>query len=129
MRLGVCIPRRLTLWAISTELREQYTVRYASAGGMRPHQIRVEGRAGIEVRAPKWAGTATSDFGRLSQHIEPAADGELRLAKSRFFACLRPGNQRLMADLKANFIDGTLKHQVFVETPSAKGSHLCQRLR
>ncbi len=49
--------------AISTELREQYTVRYASAGGMRPHQIRVEGRPGIEVRAPKWAGSATPDYG------------------------------------------------------------------
>jgi von Willebrand factor type A domain len=42
--------------SISAELREQYTVRYASAGGARPHQIRVEGsRPGVEVRAPKWA--------------------------------------------------------------------------
>jgi VWFA-related protein len=47
--------------SISAELREQYTVRYASAGGARPHQIRVEGsRPGIEVRAPKWAGSAGS---------------------------------------------------------------------
>jgi Ca-activated chloride channel homolog len=44
--------------SISAELREQYTVRYASAGGARPHQIRVEGsRPGVEVRAPKWAGS------------------------------------------------------------------------
>jgi len=49
--------------AISAELREQYTVRYASSGGMRPHQIRVEGRPGIEVRAPKWAGASASDYG------------------------------------------------------------------
>jgi VWFA-related protein len=49
--------------SISAELREQYTVRYASAGGARPHQIRVEGlRPGIEVRAPKWAGNGTSGF-------------------------------------------------------------------
>jgi Ca-activated chloride channel homolog len=48
---------------ISAELREQYTVRYASAGGARPHQIRVEGlRPGMEVRAPKWAGNGTSGF-------------------------------------------------------------------
>jgi Ca-activated chloride channel family protein len=47
--------------SISAELREQYTVRYASAGGARPHQIRVEGsRPGVEVRAPKWAGNAGS---------------------------------------------------------------------
>jgi VWFA-related protein len=47
--------------SISAELREQYTVRYASAGGGRPHQIRVEGsRPGIEVRAPKWADSAGS---------------------------------------------------------------------
>ena len=47
--------------SISAELREQYTVRYASAGGARPHQIRVEGsRPGIEVRAPKWAGSGGS---------------------------------------------------------------------
>jgi VWFA-related protein len=50
--------------AISVELREQYTVRYASAGGDRPHQIRVEGmRDGMEVRAPKWTGNSASDFG------------------------------------------------------------------
>ncbi len=49
--------------AISAELREQYTVRYASAGGMRAHQIRVEGRPGIEVRAPKWAGASAADYG------------------------------------------------------------------
>ena len=49
--------------SISAELREQYTVRYASAGGARPHQIRVEGlRPGMEVRAPKWAGNGTSGF-------------------------------------------------------------------
>jgi VWFA-related protein len=49
--------------SISAELREQYTVRYASAGGARPHQIRIEGlRPGIEVRAPKWAGNGTSGF-------------------------------------------------------------------
>ena len=29
--------------SISAELREQYTVPYASAGGARPHQIRLEG--------------------------------------------------------------------------------------
>jgi Ca-activated chloride channel family protein len=47
--------------SISAELREQYTVRYASAGGARPHQIRVDGlRPGMEVRAPKWAGNGTS---------------------------------------------------------------------
>jgi hypothetical protein len=47
--------------SISAELREQYTVRYASAGGAQPHQIRVEGlRPGMEVRAPKWAGNGTS---------------------------------------------------------------------
>ena len=47
--------------SISAELREQYTVRYASAGGSRPHQIRVEGvRPGVEVRAPKWATDAGS---------------------------------------------------------------------
>jgi Ca-activated chloride channel homolog len=47
--------------SISAELREQYTVRYASAGGARPHQIRVEGsRPGVEVRAPKWAADAGS---------------------------------------------------------------------
>jgi Ca-activated chloride channel homolog len=47
--------------SISAELREQYTVRYASAGGARPHQIRVEGsRPGVEVRAPKWASDAGS---------------------------------------------------------------------
>ncbi len=44
--------------SISTELRQQYTVRYASAGGARAHQIRVEGtRPGIEVRAPRWVGS------------------------------------------------------------------------
>jgi len=49
---------------ISAELRAQYTVRYASAGGARPHQIRVDGlRPGIEVRAPKWAGNGASEFG------------------------------------------------------------------
>ena len=49
--------------SISAELREQYTVRYASAGGARPHQIRVEGsRPGMEVRAPKWAVNGTSGF-------------------------------------------------------------------
>jgi VWFA-related protein len=49
---------------ISNELRAQYTVRYESSGGMRPHQIRVEGRPGIEVRAPRWAGGASStDYG------------------------------------------------------------------
>jgi VWFA-related protein len=49
---------------ISAELRQQYSVRYASAGGARPHQIRVEGtRDGMEVRAPKWTGTGASDFG------------------------------------------------------------------
>jgi VWFA-related protein len=49
--------------SISTELREQYTVRYASAGGARPHQIRVEPlRPGMEVRAPKWAGDGTNGF-------------------------------------------------------------------
>jgi VWFA-related protein len=47
--------------SISAELREQYTVRYASVGGTRPHQIRVEGsRPGIEVRAPKWADSTGS---------------------------------------------------------------------
>jgi Ca-activated chloride channel family protein len=47
--------------SISAELREQYTVRYASAGGARPHQIRVDGlRPGMEVRAPKWTGNGTS---------------------------------------------------------------------
>ncbi len=49
---------------ISNELREQYTVRYASAGGGRPHQIRVEpARDGMEVRAPKWTGGSASDYG------------------------------------------------------------------
>jgi len=47
--------------SISAELREQYTLRYASAGGARPHQIRVDGlRPGMEVRAPKWAGNGAS---------------------------------------------------------------------
>jgi Ca-activated chloride channel homolog len=47
--------------SISSELREQYTVRYASAGGDRAHQIRVEStRPGLEVRAPKWAGADSS---------------------------------------------------------------------
>jgi hypothetical protein len=50
--------------AISAELREQYTVRYASAGGVRSHQIRVDGvRPGIEVRAPKWVGNGSAEFG------------------------------------------------------------------
>jgi VWFA-related protein len=50
--------------SISAELREQYTVRYASAGGARPHQIRVEGlRPGMDVRAPKWAGSGASELG------------------------------------------------------------------
>jgi VWFA-related protein len=50
--------------SISAELRKQYTVRYASAGGGRAHQIRVEGtRPGIEVRAPKWAGADSSEYG------------------------------------------------------------------
>jgi VWFA-related protein len=49
---------------ISAELRAQYTVRYASAGGDRPHQIRVEGlRPGMEVRAPKWTGGTASEYG------------------------------------------------------------------
>jgi len=49
---------------ISAELRQQYTVRYASAGGGRPHQIRVDGtRDGMEVRAPKWTGAGASDYG------------------------------------------------------------------
>jgi len=49
---------------ISAELRAQYTVRYASAGGERTHQIRVEGtRPGTEVRAPKWAGNGASEYG------------------------------------------------------------------
>lgn len=49
---------------ISAELREQYTARYASAGGDRPHQIRVEGvRPGVEVRAPKWAGNGAGEAG------------------------------------------------------------------
>jgi len=49
---------------ISAELRAQYTVRYASAGGARPHQIRVEGlRPGMEVRAPKWTGSGDSEYG------------------------------------------------------------------
>ncbi len=49
---------------ISAELRAQYTVRYASAGGGRPHQIRVDGlRPGMDVRAPKWAGNGASEFG------------------------------------------------------------------
>jgi VWFA-related protein len=44
---------------ISTELREQYTVSYVSAGGPGAHKIRVEGtRPGTEVRAPKWTGNA-----------------------------------------------------------------------
>ncbi len=47
--------------AVSAELREQYTVRYASAGGGRVHQIKVESaRPGMEVRAPKWAGSGAS---------------------------------------------------------------------
>jgi len=50
--------------SISAELRQQYTVRYASAGGARAHQIRVDGtRPGMEVRAPKWAGDAGSEYG------------------------------------------------------------------
>jgi VWFA-related protein len=50
--------------SISAELREQYTVRYASAGGARPHQIRVEGlRPGMEVRAPKWAANGAPELG------------------------------------------------------------------
>jgi Ca-activated chloride channel homolog len=50
--------------SISAELRDQYTVRYASAGGDRPHQIRVDGtRPGMEVRAPKWAGTGDTEYG------------------------------------------------------------------
>jgi VWFA-related protein len=49
---------------ISAELRAQYTVRYASAGGARPHQIRVDGlRPGMDVRAPKWAGNGASEIG------------------------------------------------------------------
>jgi len=49
---------------ISAELRAQYTVRYGSAGGARPHQIRVEGlRPGLEVRAPKWTGSGDSEYG------------------------------------------------------------------
>ena len=49
---------------ISAELREQYSVRYASAGGARSHQIRVEStRDGMEVRAPKWTGSGASDYG------------------------------------------------------------------
>ena len=49
---------------ISAELRAQYTVRYASAGGTRPHQIRVEGlRPGMEVRAPKWTGSGDTEYG------------------------------------------------------------------
>jgi VWFA-related protein len=49
---------------ISAELRAQYTVRYASAGGDRPHQIKVEGlRPGMEVRAPKWTGGTASEYG------------------------------------------------------------------
>ena len=49
---------------ISAELRAQYTVRYASAGGGRAHQIRVEGmRPGMEVRAPKWTGSGASEYG------------------------------------------------------------------
>jgi VWFA-related protein len=47
--------------SVSTELREQYTVRYASGGGAGLHQIRVEGlRPGMEVRAPKWTGNGAS---------------------------------------------------------------------
>jgi Ca-activated chloride channel family protein len=43
--------------AISTELREQYTVLFSSSGGPGPHPIRVEAtRPGLDVRAPKWAG-------------------------------------------------------------------------
>ncbi|MGO9056189.1 MAG: VWA domain-containing protein [Candidatus Binataceae bacterium] len=50
--------------SISDELRQQYTVRYASAGGSRPHQIQVEGlREGIRVRAPKWVGSDASSGG------------------------------------------------------------------
>jgi len=50
--------------SISAELRQQYTVRYASAGGPGAHQIKVEGtRPGMEVRAPKWAGGGTSEYG------------------------------------------------------------------
>jgi len=58
--------------SISAELREQYTVRYASAGGARPHQIRVDGlRPGMEVRAPKWTGNGTS--GLAGYHLRPLA--------------------------------------------------------
>jgi Ca-activated chloride channel family protein len=47
--------------SISAELREQYTVRYASSGGAGLHQIRVDGlRPGMEVRAPKWTGNGAS---------------------------------------------------------------------
>jgi Ca-activated chloride channel family protein len=50
--------------SISTELRQQYTVRYESAGGTRAHEIRVEAtRPGMEVRAPKWTGTGIAESG------------------------------------------------------------------
>lgn len=46
--------------AISTELRQQYTVLYSSSGGPGAHRIRVEAtRPGMDVRAPKWAGSGT----------------------------------------------------------------------
>ncbi len=49
---------------ISTELRQQYSVRYESAGGARAHEIRVEAaRPGMEVRAPKWTGTGSAETG------------------------------------------------------------------
>ncbi len=49
---------------ISTELCQQYSVRYESAGGARAHAIRVEAtRPGIEVRAPKWIGTGSAETG------------------------------------------------------------------
>jgi VWFA-related protein len=48
---------------ISMELREQYTLRYSSAGGSAPHQVRVEGlRDGIRVRAPKWAAVGAGGY-------------------------------------------------------------------
>lgn len=48
---------------ISMELREQYTLRYSSAGGSAPHQVRVEGlRDGIRVRAPKWAAAGAGGY-------------------------------------------------------------------
>ncbi len=50
--------------AISAELRQQYTVRYASAGGDRVHQIRVEAtRPGMDVRAPKYMGSDSAGSG------------------------------------------------------------------